>query len=133
MDTLKVSRKMRKARDHINEEKKEIEERIDQLLIIQGKLESLKSQSSNLKLFYDRLVEFTRNVLKHNIRLKKMLRRLFFFKIFTDERKEIEKKIKLFRFDVRKEEINLNLYKQNMRKVCQINNHTNGKICIFCL
>ena len=133
MATYKVSKVMRNARYHLDDEQIELNERIDQLLVVQGKLASLKTQSINLKSFYDRLVDFTDQVLTKNLKLKKMLRRLHFFKLFSKNRKNYEQSIKEFRFIVRKEEINLNLYKQNMQKVCKINNHLNDKVCIFCL
>ena len=133
MEPLKSRQNMRRARIHINQEETELFDRIDYLLITRGKLESLRSQSINLQPFYERLVDFTDRVLNNNIFLKRMLKRLYYFKVFSKNRKKQEKEVKDFRFIVRNEEINLNLYKQNMQRVCKINNHSNQNVCIFCL
>ena len=128
-----MGKNMRIARQQINIQKHEIEEKIEKLLIIQGKLESLKSSSSNIKQYHDKIVNFTDRVLYNNINLKKLLKRLFHFKIFTKKREELVKKIEEQKQITKREEVNLNLFKSNMKSICKFNNHKNDIICIFCI
>ena len=124
---------MRLARKQINADKLNLEMKIDELLIKQAKLESMRNESKNLKSFYDKMVCFTDKVLYSKISLKKLLKRLYHHNLFSKNRESIVKTIEEQKQIVLKEEMNLHIFKRNMNAVCKFNNHNENKICIFCI
>ena len=133
MESQGMSSRMRIARKEIKSENLDLENKINHLLIVQGKIESLRNENKNLKTYFERMVDFTDRVLNNRIILKRLLKRLFYFKIFSCNREKLVSRINEQKQKVKFEEINLNLFKSNMKKVCRLNNHTNNRVCIFCL